>query len=366
MGGLTQQRLVDAGIALTVFAFAFSQFVTRGFGDYHPAPAEPDVLGFLLVVLSAAPLLWRRTALPAALTATMAGGLALVALDYGTHTLLGPAVALYTLAARPERGDVRPLLSVALAGFVALIGLRLADVGLPLELDDYIAQAIVWGGGWLAGDARRLVRERGERERRLVVAEERERIARELHDSAGHAINAILLQAGAARLVQDRDPARARAALETIEAVARETIEDIDRLVGDLRDEAPRGIADVDTLIERHRAAGLSVTARVDGSPRHLPTTVDRTAYRIAQEALINAGRHGEGTAALEIAFGADALELTVTNPAGGNGRPRPGGGRGIVGMRERASLLGGTLEAGPDRRGFRVHARLPYERSAG
>ena len=132
-----------------------------------------------------------------------------------------------------------------------------------------------------------------ERERRLAAAEERMRIARDLHDSAGHAINVILVHAGAGRLQADRDPAAAREAFQTIEDVARETVSEIDQLVGALREdgvppqevESPPGVAALDGLVERHRAAGLDVTARIRGRNRPVPPGVDRSAYRILQEA---------------------------------------------------------------------------------
>jgi len=242
---------------------------------------------------------------------------------------------------------------------------------------------VVWGGAWVIGDRIRFRRtriteleerarraeEEAERERRLATAEERTRIARDLHDSAGHAINVILVQAGAARLLREQDPERSRAALETIEEVARETLGEIDQLVRALReddlasggtvDPAP-GLAAVDTLMQRHRSAGLDVHVREYGSRRPLPPGLDQAAYRILQEALTNAARHGTGSAEVDITFGPAALELEVSNPAPFD-RPVGGAAHGIVGMRERAALLGGSLETGAVHQRFRVRARLPY-----
>jgi signal transduction histidine kinase len=171
--------------------------------------------------------------------------------------------------------------------------------------------------------------------------------------------------------LSEKDPERARAALETIEEVARETVDDIDQLVRVLRDdggslerarevEPPLGLAAVEMLAERHRAAGLEVTIRENGSRRDLAPGVDQAAYRILQEALTNAARHGTGSAEVDIAFGSDALEITATNPVP-PGSATAGGGHGIVGMRERAALVGGSLEAGSADGAFRVEARLPY-----
>jgi signal transduction histidine kinase len=238
--------------------------------------------------------------------------------------------------------------------------------------------ALVWGGAWVIGDQVRQRRsrvreleERARREQRLAVAEERTRIARDLHDSAGHAINVILVQAGAARLLSDQDPEGSRAALETIEEVARETLGEIDQLVGALREdglperksgiiEPPLGLAALEALVERYGSAGLSVTVRKSGSQRTLPPGLDQAAYRILQEALTNAARHGDGHAGVDITFGPSSFELAVTNPIPSNRAPG-GAGHGIVGMRERAALIGGTLEAGASDGVFRVRADLPY-----
>jgi signal transduction histidine kinase len=243
--------------------------------------------------------------------------------------------------------------------------------------------ALVWGGAWVLGDRVRMRRGRmaeleeralraereAERERRLAAAEERTRIARDLHDSAGHAINVILVQAGAARLLGTRDPEGSRAAIETIEEVARETLGEIDHLVRVLREdevgaagavEPPPGLAALDTLAERHRSAGLDVIVRAHGERRPLPSGLDQASYRIVQEALTNAARHGAGGAEVDVTFGPKALELAVSNPTR-PGRVTAGSGHGIVGMRERAALLGGTLEAGAVNGVFRVRAHLPH-----
>jgi signal transduction histidine kinase len=200
------------------------------------------------------------------------------------------------------------------------------------------------------------------------VAEERTRIARELHDSAGHAINVILVQAGAARLLHDRDPDGSRRAISAIEDVARGTIGEIDRLVRALRDDGPVPPAPADPtalaeLVERHRAGGLTIAAEIAPSGRSLPHGVAWAAYRILQEALTNAARHGRGSADVAVRFAADAVEITVTNPTATAGFT--GGGHGIVGMRERATLLGGTLDAAAERGVFRLHAHLPHGQPA-
>jgi signal transduction histidine kinase len=374
-----RDRLVDVAVVLVVLWFTLAQFGSQGFGEFEDAATEPDGLGFLLVLLSALALFWRRTQPWPVLLATIATSLGLVALGYGVHAHLAVAVALYTLVARPDRGDFRPLIAVALPAYAGVVALEIVNLGLSIE--DYVFEAVLWIGAGVIGDRRRLARqraaearERREREQRLTVAEERARIARELHDSAGHAINTILVQAGAARVLRERDPERSHAAIEAIEDLARETVEDIDRIVGSLREEGPPelaplpGLDRIPALVERQRAAGLDVALRIEAGDggRPPPAAVGRAAYRIAQEALTNAARHGAGSAELAIARRDDALELTVTNPIAGEPATRSGGGRGIPGMRERATLLGGALEAERDGDLFRVRAVLPYDRPRG
>jgi signal transduction histidine kinase len=309
-------------------------------------------------------------------------------LGYALGPPFGPTLALFFVAAHEQ---TRARIRSTAAAVVGLLALHLAAVGIGHDrfpLTPLLFAILVWGSAWVAGEwvrQRRLrlreLEERAvraereaERERRLAVAEERMRIARDLHDAAGHAINVILVQAGAARLLGKKDPAGAEAAVETIEEVARETLGEIDELVRALRDDAPPaetdgnvepplGLSALETLVERHRAAGLAVRVRMEGARRPLSGRVDRAAYRILQEALTNAARHGDGSADVEIVFGSGALELGVSNPLAP--RPAPaGGGHGIVGMRERAELLGGTLEAGANGGVFRLRARLPYDQA--
>jgi signal transduction histidine kinase len=254
--------------------------------------------------------------------------------------------------------------------------------GITAGLLGWVAWLGIFAGIWLVGDRSRLRREQlrylrdevlraqhdAERERRLAAAEERTRIARELHDSAGHAINVILVQAGAARLLLERDPRGSRAALSTIEDVARTTLGEIDRMVRALRDDddpaaaTPADPGALEELIARHRDTGLDVETHIGAPPRPLPDSVAWATYRIVQEALTNAARHGGGRADVAVRPGPDAVEIRVTNPT----RPlaasvaRSPGGHGIIGMRERANLLGGTLEATERAGTFHLYARLP------
>jgi signal transduction histidine kinase len=371
-----RDRLLDVALVAVVLGFTLAQLGNQGFGEYDDSAAGADGLGVALVLLSALPLLWRRTAPWLVLGLTIAASLMLAAFDYGVHAHVGIAAALYTLAARPDRTDPRKALAVALPAYAGLVALEIANLG--VEVEEPVVDGILWAGAWLAGDRRRLARQRGvdlreryEREQRLTVAEERARLARELHDSAGHAINTIRIQAGAARVLRERDPERSAEAIETIEEVARETLEDIDRIVGALRERAAApleplpGLDALPALVDRHRAGGLDFNLRMTGdAAAPIPAAVDRAGYRIAQEALTNAARHGTGSADVTIERGAERLELTVTNPVSDGSAQRPRGGRGILGMRERAALLGGSLEVGPGGGNFRVRAVLPYDRA--
>jgi signal transduction histidine kinase len=369
--------LLDAVIAAAVFAVSLA-VLSRG--RFDGVERDLDVLGGALAALASLPLGARRLAPLQVFGLVTAATAALYGLRYGLGPPVGFAIALYTVAER--RNEIRPRTwTIALvASIVALLGPHLVRDGFAPEL---LLGAAVWAAAWFAGDRARLRGERlaeleeralraereAERERRLAAAEERTRIARDLHDSAGHAINVILVQAGAARLLQEQDPERSREALETIEEVARDTLDEIDQLVRALREngtasgvEPPPGLAALETLAERHRASGLKVTVRIDGSRRPLPPGVDQAAYRILQEALTNAARHGRGSADVQVAFRSSAVELIVTNAARSDGAgAAPGGGHGIVGMRERASLLGGNLETATSDGLFRVRARLPY-----
>jgi signal transduction histidine kinase len=369
--------LVDAAIASAVLAFTLTTRTADGLRAF-------DALGVALAVLASAPLMARRRVPLAALALTAVASAALSALGYLDATAPGVILALFFVASRRDEEVAHAWLTdVAVVAFFLLhlaayvVSQQAGYPGVP----PVPFGAIFWFGAWLVGVRVRERRERKERERRvatdaqrerrLALAEERARIARDLHDSAGHAINVILVQAGAARMLQQRDPEAVRAALETIEEVARETITEIDQLVRHLRDDAPdepadeveqpAGLAALDALADRHRATGLRVTTTVRGPRRPLTAGLDRASYRILQEALTNASRHGRESVIVDIKFGADALELTVTNPAV-DGQGGADEGHGIIGMRERATLLGGSLEAGHRDGRFRVHARLPYD----
>src|SRR6266545_2995930 len=316
------------GAATGAAAFVGSVALSRaGFGASEPGSRELDWIGGLLIACSTVPLVaWRRA--PRAVFALTASASALLgALGYPIGLPLGPTAALYLLAASRDEEDpwTRRDTGAVVALFLAILGATAYGQG-GFPGGELFHTGVDFAVAWFAGE-----------------------------------------RAGSARM--RKNPERSQAALEAIEELARKTAGEIDQIVGTLRDhgsaggavDAPAGLASLDTLVARHAAAGLDVSVAREGEPRLLERAVDQAAYRILQEALTNAARHGTGGARVALAFGKEALELTVNNAAPGEDAPRSNGGHGLIGMRERATLLGGSLEAGRDNGWFCVRARLPY-----
>jgi signal transduction histidine kinase len=380
------ELLGDTALAVVVFGLSLVLLAASG-TDLQEGHGVVDGPGVVLTALASLPLMARRNAPLAVFVVTAIASVALRGIAEPAGPPVGPTVALYFVAAVGEQSRARTWLTLALAAVLLVAHAIVTGVTDSAFPGTAIAFGVlVWGGAWLAGDRARLRHERmaeleqralraerdAQRERRLAAAEERTRIARDLHDSAGHAINVILVHAGLGRLRAELD-AGARETFGTIEDVARQTVADIDQLVAALREDAaepdvepPPGLAALDTLLQRHRAAGIDVTTTVHGDRSALPPSVDRGAYRILQEALTNTARHGDGRAEIDIAFGPRALEMTVINAVGTNGAARQsGGGHGLIGMRERAALLGGSLDTTLQDGRFRLHARLPLASGA-
>jgi len=365
--------VVDLLLAAAVLLAGIVQWATRNFADLGPAlppdelPAAPDALGLLLVVAAAVAVVPRRRAPLVALGLTSAASIAALALEYGVIVHLGPAVVLYEIARRPDRRAWWAGGALAGAALVAVAALEAASFA---AAGDAIIDACLWAGAAGAGAWRRLAdaQEDGRRRREQLeaAADERVRIARELHDTAGHAITNIAAHAGAARVLRSRDPERADAAIATLETLARQAMDEIDDIVSALRDgseaqlQPQNGLAGIDELVER---AGQAIEVERSGEPRPLPVTVEHAAYRIVQEGLTNAVRHGAGGTRLTVRYADRALGLELANRADRARADRRNGGRGLLGMRERATLLGGTLDAGERDGWFVLRATLPYER---
>jgi signal transduction histidine kinase len=294
----------------------------------------------------------------------------------GFGVAVPPVIAIYTVANLEER---RRAFWGLLAGGVlgaAWIGFDPMDTTWSLRVQA-LAWLSPWIIAWLAGALVRsrrlyvqgLVREREEKAL-TAVAEERNRIARELHDVIGHSVSVMTVQASAVRRLMREDQGKERAALETVESTGREALAEMRRMVGVLRgsggapDLAPPPTLDqLGGLVEKFRAAGLDVVLQTDGDPAPLPPGLDLTAYRVVQEALTNTLRHAHATrAAICIRYGPGRLTVAVRDDGRG---PDPAGepGHGLLGMRERVAVYGGELVTGPaPGGGYELRADIPLE----
>jgi signal transduction histidine kinase len=321
------------------------------------------------------PLAWRRRS-PLIVVVLVMGAFAAQSLILDPKPtpdgeLIPALIAVYSVAAQGERWI--PFVGGGLSLVAGLIW---------LGADDFLLPTVMFGGAWLAG---RLVRERQlyaqafaeragalERERdvnaRVAAAEERVRLARELHDAVGHSVSVMVVQAGAERLALGEERPATREALLAIERTGREALAEMSRLLGLLRKEgeglalAPRpSLAQVGALVATVRDAGVAVDLRVEGEQIDLPPGVDVSVYRVVQEALTNVVKHaGPARACVVVRYGDWAVEVEVSDDGSQsvNGKAP---GYGLAGMRERVELHGGTLEAGKrSEGGFRVKARLP------
>ena len=240
---------------------------------------------------------------------------------------------------------------------------------------DYLFIVVVFGGAWVLGrvvrgwrDRARHAEQNQDARAEAAVADERARIARELHDIVAHAVSVIAIQSDAAEAALDHDPELARAPLRAIKSSAREALDEMRRLLTLLRPAPPGplepqpGLDALPALVESVRRAGLPVELSVEGARRHLPPGVDLAAYRILQEALTNVLKHaGPAPTRVTVGYGPGEVRVQVCNGAGTAPREAPPtGGRGLIGIRERASVVGGELDAAPYDGGFRVRATLP------
>jgi len=344
------------------------------------------VVGLALLLVQVLPLLWRRR--HPSLVLLLVGGAfaARVLLGFSPGIAgFGLLVAMYSVAAYEVRARRLVFLVAAGLGFVA--GFVVFGVtGNPRSFAITVP-SLFFVAAWLIGDylrtrrayvaqleerAARLERER-DQDRRLAADEERTRIARELHDVVAHDVSVIAIQAGAARAVQASKPEAAAQALGLIETTARETLIELNRLLGVLRggngaspDRSPQpGIGQLAGLVEQLRAAGLEVDARVEGEARPLPPALDLSAYRILQEATTNVLKHARARRVdIRVHYAEGMLALDVRDDGGGDSRNvNSSSGHGLIGMQERVALFGGQFRAGRDLAGgFSVHARLPLE----
>jgi signal transduction histidine kinase len=338
----------------------------------------PLVPALLLGAVLTAAMAWRSTAPLATLTAVGAVALALALADTPPENLASTTILVAILSFAIGAHLARRRARAGLLG-VGVLVVVVTALGPDQTVGDVIFPVVLFAGCWALGRFGRgrahltaELRARTERERD-AVARERVRIARELHDVVAHSVSVMVVQAGAARSVLDRDPEASVRALGAVEATGREALTEMRRLLGILRpdgedaDHSPQPSLDrLGALIARSRDAGLDVELRVEGRAGPLAPGVDLTAFRLVQEGLTNALKHGgRGRARVVLRWSADVLEVEVANriSAGPAVHGLAGGGQGLVGMRERVALCGGELRAGPIGRGFVVRARLPRER---
>ena len=364
--------LVGLGIGLA------ESTVRRGDRGGPQGPLWFDLLAVLATVLP----LFARRRFPFA--APVAVGVAVGLSSFVDNTFvyeLVPAVA--GTAAVFLVGMVRER-SQAVAGLAAGIGVVAVaahndPTGGPANFIFFsIVFSIVWTIGFAIGrqfqaadeaKERAAQAERAREERaRAAVADERARIARELHDVVGHSVSVMTVQASAVRRLLRPHQERQREALLVVEQTGREALAEMRRMVGVLRrpEEAPAlapqpSLEHLDKLIEHAREAGLPVELSIEGTPEQLPAGIDLTAYRLVQEGLTNALKHAQARHAdVLVRYGDGHVEVTVSDDGHGVGSG-DGGGHGLVGMRERVSVYGGKLEAGPrEGGGFQLRARLP------
>jgi signal transduction histidine kinase len=371
-------RAADAVLAIAVFLATV--FFVDGPGDaivVRPIGDVP-VAALLVFAVASAALYWRRRAPLVVL------GVAVIAwavtLGSGYADLGGVAIIALYSAGRYATEDRWAYVGVAAAVTVVNVD---ALTG-PAPWGEALFGGVVMFVAWYVG---RRLRLRGERaaqllreqaaEARRIVTEERTRIARELHDVVAHRVSLMTVQAGAAKAVAAQDPEGALRAMGAVEEAGRQALDELRHLLGVLRPETGHdglgpqpGLADLPRLVEQIRGAGVDVSVTMDGIRAPLPARVDLFAYRIVQEALTNVLKHAGPGAHTEVRLGTDRSGIVIEVLDDGHGAiVMPGSGvaeggargHGIVGMRERALLLGGTLDARPrPGGGFRVVAHLP------
>ena len=379
-----RDELVDWTLALALFVGAVLE--QRGCGCRQ----DPLFLNVGLILLGTVPLGLRRRQPLAVFVIVGLGALAHVLLGFSNQFLntFAVLVALFSVAYyAPWTLSILAAAAVAIA-LPINFAVDWANHG-HIELRDIPYNYGLFGAAWVLGDNLRQRRQREheledkterleadrEQSARKAVQDERSRIARELHDVVAHTVSVIVLHAGAARRIAAEKPEQARNALAAIETLGREASADMRRLVGVLRtpddgagDMEPQpSLARLDALVERIRQAGLDVRLHIEGEPRQLPPGIDLSAYRIVQEALTNTLRHADAQRAeVLVRYEPEGLELEISDNGRGQ-QPEPAVGHGLIGMRERAAMFGGHLEAGPSPgAGFRVRVLLPLEAAAG
>lgn len=351
--------------------------VARTDASVAAAPLTPVMA--LMAVAAAVPMWWRRRRPLGMLAASIAALVVASGIDerglYGGQLVVLALVLLFAVGAWTTRPRLATVVVVALLALIVAGSLNDGN-GVASTAASAVALVLLPAVAGYATRARRQYvaevevrlaaaeRDRDERAR-LAVAEERQRLARELHDVVAHHVSLIGVQAGAARVALERSPERAAAALAAIESSSRAAVGELGQLLEVL---APReglappqpGLHSLPALVDRWRAAGVAVDAQLQGDPAGVAPTVSLCCYRLVEEALTNVARHSAaGAAAVRVSIGPD-VHVEVTDPGPARTPSNGGTGRGVIGMRERVQACGGTLEVGPRPDGsFRVAATM-------
>ena len=361
---------VDAAVAFGVFGASVVNVAAQDEISISELPAA----GFVLLALSSIALFWRRNWSPTVLGVVLLMTLTWTALGYPGNPVFHILVALYAVGRYFPDGRIS-LMGLALA--LGVVGFGQISDGDPVT--DAVTALVLTTLPWYVGRRIRIrrdsAREHAEQqewkraaEAQRVIAEARAGIARELHDVVAHNVSLMTVQAGVARLVVADDPGQAREAIGVVEDAGRRALDELRHLLGVLRPETASGelapqpsLNQVQDLVDQLRQTGVQVSL-VAHVPSDLGVRLDLFAYRIVQESLTNVLKHGGVGAVARVHMEERDGHLTIeVTDNGTTTNTLPGSGQGIVGMRERALLLGGTLEAGPlPGGGFRVFARLP------
>ena len=365
---------VDVAIAVGLAGISLLPFLSGA-----PNVGPPGAVTVLLLLLESLPLVLRRRypleVMLVVVSATIVQ-IGILPANVPLQSGLGILVAIYTIG---ERLDRRLSLGLTALTAVLVAVLFVGHAGLSEALQSLIQTELILGVAWLLGDASRIRRlytlaleERAQERTRRAIVEERDRIARELHDIVTHHMSVIVIQAGGGSRAVDRRPEEARSAFDAIARTGRQALSDMRRMLGILGERGQEGVDPMprldglDALVAEVRAAGLSVELAVHGEARPLDPGLELSAYRIIQEGLTNTLKHAQGGRAnVTVRYGPAGLDIAIDDERG------PGtastveaahDGRGLVGMRERVAMFRGTFDAQPTPTGFRVTAHLPVD----